>query len=134
MPNNDTHDNQHLLMPNHFKKRSQSWNFALKCLLKIIMQTMQTGATNQLCSGVPEWKEKCNHMVSKWSAFRAFTVDQVRSRSISGEQDPGFGVQSGRIFGFFLIWTGLDIVFLSTGSGLSKWNKIWPCKKSWYGI
>jgi len=29
-------------------------------------------------------------------------------------------------FGF-----GLDIVSLSTGSGLSKWNKYWPCKKSW---
>jgi len=30
---------------------------------------------------------------------------------------------------------GLDIVFLSTGfrNRMSKWNQIWPCKKSWYG-
>ena len=29
---------------------------------------------------------------------------------------------------------GLDTVSLSTGSGfgLSKWNNMWPCKKSWY--
>jgi len=39
---------------------------------------------------------------------------------ISGVQDQDFGVQSGRIFGFFGF--GLDIVSLSTGSGygLSK--------------
>ena len=35
---------------------------------------------------------------------------------ISGVRDPDFGVESGRIFGFWL-----DIVFLSTG--LSKWKK-----------
>ena len=36
----------------------------------------------------------------------------------SGVQDPDFGVQSGRIFGFFGYI--LDIVSLSTGFGLSN--------------
>jgi len=46
----------------------------------------------------------------------------------SGVQDPDVGVQSGRILGIFWIWIALDIVFFSTGSGtgLSKWNKLWP--------
>jgi len=52
----------------------------------------------------------------------------------SGLQDPDFEVKSGRIFGFFWIWIGLDIVSLTTGSGLSKWYKMWTCKKSWHGI
>jgi len=52
----------------------------------------------------------------------------------SGVQDPEFGIQFGRIFEFFWIWILLHIVSLSTGSGLSKWNKMWPCKKSWSGI
>jgi len=34
----------------------------------------------------------------------------------SGVQDPDLGVQSCRMFGFF----GLDIVYLTTGLGLSK--------------
>jgi len=32
------------------------------------------------------------------------------------------------------IWMGMDIVSYSTGPGLSKWNEMWPCKISWYGI
>jgi len=65
-----------------------------------------------------------------WLGLNNFTV--WSSLIDSGVQDPDFGVQSGQIFGFFGF--GLDIVFLSTGSGLSKWNKMWPCKKSWFGI
>ena len=64
------------------------------------------------------------------SAKRALT-----SICISVEQDPDFGVQSGETYEIFWIWIGLDIVFLSTGfrNRMSKWNQIWPCKKSWYG-
>jgi len=34
----------------------------------------------------------------------------------------------------FWIWIGLDIISLSTGSGSSKWNTMWPCKTCWYGM